>query len=355
MQIIGAFDVHRKQITFKWLNTETGEVRRGRIIPALRETVRQFLVPFKGLDAHFAVEATTGWRFVAEELSSAGLKAHLAEAAETATLRGTKRRAKTDRRDCDHLVDLLISGRLPESWLPPEHVLEIRTLVRLRKDLSDARREWQQRLQAQLFHQGAPSCSPTTTRGRAQLAEAHVSAAGRTVIATGLDVIDYLDRRMAPLDAYLVRFSKMQPGCRALKQGLYGVGDLTAVFIWAELGNCARFSSSADAVRYAGLDITVYESADKRPPGHLSRQGPEALRWAWYEVAQSAARHSSSPDRGYYLEIKRRLNHKRACLSVARKVCRRAHHILRSLGEAAFAPVNMNVLASFERPTSATA
>ena len=137
MQIIGAFDVHRKQITFKWLNTETGEVRRGRIVPALRETVRQFLVPFKGLDAHFALEATTGWRFVAEELSRAGLKAHLAEAAETATLRGTKRRAKTDRRDCDHLVDLLISGRLPESWLPPEHVLEIRTLVRCRKDLSE--------------------------------------------------------------------------------------------------------------------------------------------------------------------------------------------------------------------------
>jgi transposase len=69
VQIIAAFDVHRKQITFKWLDTETGEVRRGRIITALRETVRQFLAPFKGLDAHFAMEATTGWRFVAEELS----------------------------------------------------------------------------------------------------------------------------------------------------------------------------------------------------------------------------------------------------------------------------------------------
>ena len=354
MQIIGAFDVHRKQITFKWLDTETGEVRRGRIIPALRETVRQFLTPFKGLDAHFALEATTGWRFVAEELSRAGLTAHLAEPADTATLRGTKRRAKTDHRDCDHMVDLLISGRLPESWQPPEHVLEIRTLVRLRKDLSDDRRQWQQRLQAQLFHQGAPSLSPTMKQGGAPLVEAALSAAGRNVITTGLDVIDSLDRQLAPLDAYLVRFSKAQPGCRALKQGLYGVGGLTAVFIWAELGNCARFSSSDDAVRYAGLDITVYESAGKRPPGHLSRQGPEALRWALYEVAQSAAR-NASPDRAYYLEVKRRLNHKRACLAVARKVCRRAHHILRNLGEDAFAPVNMSVLPSFERPTLATA
>ena len=354
MRIIGAFDVHRKQITFKWLDTETGEVHRGRIMPALRETVREFLGPFKGLDAHFALEATTGWRFVAEELSRAELTAHLAELAETATLRGTKRRAKTDRRDCDHLVDLLLSGRLPESWLPPAHVLEIRTLVRLRKDLADERREWQQRLQAQLFHQGVQRIPITTAKGWTQLAEADLSAAGRHVVTTGLEVIDHLDRQLAPLDAYLVRFSRLQPGCRALKQRLFGVGDLTAVFIWAELGNCVRFSSSDDAVRYSGLDITVYESADKRPPGHLSRQGPEALRWALYEVAQSAAR-STSPDRTYYLEVKERLNHKRACLSVARKVCRRAHHILRSLGADAFAPVNMSVLPSFEQPILETA
>ncbi len=186
------------------------------------------------------------------------------------------------------------------------------------------------------------------------LPRAELSPAGHQVITTGLDVIDHLDGQLAPLDAYLVRFARLQPGCRALTQRLFGVGDLTAVFIWAELGNCVRFSSSDDAVRYAGLDITVYESADKRPPGHLSRQGPEALRWALYEVAQSAAR-STSPDRAYYLEVKQRLNHKRACLSVARKICRRAHHILRSLGDEAFAPVNMSVLPSFERPALETA
>jgi len=323
-------------------------------MPVLRETVREFLVPFKGRDAHFALEATTGWRFVAEELVRAGLTAHLAEPAETATLRGTKRRAKTDRRDCDHMVDLLISRRLPESWLPPSHVLEIRTLVRLRKDLAEDHREWQQRLQAQLFHQGVQRILITTAEGRTRLAQADLSTAGHQAVTTGLEVIDHLDRQLAPLDAYLVRFSKLQPGCRALQQRLFGVGHLTAAFIWAELGDCARFSSSDDAVRYAGLDITVYESADKRPPGHLSRQGPEALRWALYEVAQSAAR-STSPDYAYYLEVKKRLNHKRACLSVARKVCRRAHHILRSLGEDAFAPVNLRIVPELEQPTSATA
>jgi transposase len=318
-------------------------------MPALRETIREFIEPFKGLDAHFALEATTGWRFVAEELSQAGLSVHLAEPAETAMLR-PKRRAKTDRRDCDHMVDLLLSRRLPESWMPPEHVLEIRTLVRLRKNLTDERREWQQRLQAQLFHQGVQHIRLTTAQGQVQLAEAELSAAGRKVVTTALEAIDHLDQQLTPLDTYLVRFSKIQPGCRALKHRLFGVGAITAVFIWAELGDCLRFSSSDEAVRFSGLDITVYESADKRPPGHLSRQGPEALRWALYEVAQSAAR-ATSPDRAYYREVKERLNHKRACLSVARKICRRAHHILRSLGEDAFAPVDMSVLPSFDQPT----
>src|SRR5256885_2250565 len=78
--------------------------------------------------------------------------------------------------------------------------------------------------------------------------------------------------------------------------GLYGIGHLTAVTILAELGDARRFSSSREAVRYSGLDITVHQSDQRRAPGHLSRQGPPALRWALYEAAQSAHR-ASSPDR----------------------------------------------------------
>ena len=88
---------------------------------------------------------------------------------------------------------------------------------------------------------------------------------------------------------------------------------------------------------YAGLDVTVHDSNARRPPGYLSRQGPAVLRWALFEAAQSAAR-GTSPDHDYYLEVRRRIDHNRACLSVARKLCRRAHHLLRSLGDEALAP-----------------
>src|SRR6058998_1082878 len=61
MQIVGALDVHRRQITTKTLDLESGEVRRGRISPAAREPLREWLERFAGREAHFALEGTTGF------------------------------------------------------------------------------------------------------------------------------------------------------------------------------------------------------------------------------------------------------------------------------------------------------
>jgi transposase len=82
----------------------------------------------------------------------------------------------------------------------------------------------------------------------------------------------------------------------------------------------------------------VHQSDQRRAPGHLSRQGPPALRWALYEAAQVARRVERSPDRQYYLEAKERIGGNRACLSVARKLLKRSYHTLRELGEEALAP-----------------
>ena len=67
-----------------------------------------------------------------------GAVVHLAEPAETAGLKGPKKRAKNDRADARHLRELLMIGRLPESWIPPDHILDLRARVRLRHTLSGA-------------------------------------------------------------------------------------------------------------------------------------------------------------------------------------------------------------------------
>ena len=71
MRIVVALDVHRRQITFKTLERQSGEVRRGRIVPATRGAVREWLEQFAGCEAEFALEGTTGWRFVVEEIERA--------------------------------------------------------------------------------------------------------------------------------------------------------------------------------------------------------------------------------------------------------------------------------------------
>ena len=85
------------------------------------------------------------------------------------------------------------------------------------------------------------------------------------------------------------------------------------------------------------MDITVHESDMRLSPGHLSRQGPPALRWALYGAAQ-VARRPTSPDRGYYEQAAQRLGGNRACLAVARKLLKRSYHTLRELGVEALQP-----------------
>jgi transposase len=340
MEIVGALDVHRRQITFKTLVRATGEVGRGRISPAARSDVRGWLAQFAGCEAEFVLEGTTGWRFVVEEIERAGQRAHLADPTETAARRGRKRRAKTDQSDCDLQLRLLLAGELPESWIPPAHILELRTRVRVRKALVDERTAWQQRLQAQLFHQGVPTgIRPRSLAGRAALERVEISPAGRELVRLAVRMIDAIDVELAPLDQRLRLYARAHPGCRALMEHLYGVGPIVATGLVAELGDCRRFTSSSDAVRHSGLDVTVYQSDRRRAPGRLSHEGPELLRWALFEAAQHASRRAC-PDHGYYRQVVDRIDHNRACLSVARKLCRRAYHILRDLGDQAVAPVD---------------
>jgi hypothetical protein len=86
VSIVMGLDQHRAQIIGEWIDTETGEVQRTRVAPADRAAVRKFLQRFRGRRLEVALEATTGWRFVVEELRRVGAGVHLAEPAETADL-----------------------------------------------------------------------------------------------------------------------------------------------------------------------------------------------------------------------------------------------------------------------------
>jgi transposase len=339
MAIVAGCDVHRAQITFDALDTETGEVTRGRIDPT-PTAVARWTARFAGREIHVAVEACTGWLFVCEALVAAGAVAHLAEPVEARALRGRKRRAKTDREDARWLRELLADGRLPEAWIPPEHVRQWRSRARMRHTLIDERTAWMQRIQATLVHHGIAGTPDKlrTQAGREFLDGLELPTDARERIEIALGMVDAIDPQIAPLERELRRLARRQTGCRALMR-LYGMGELTSLITLCELGDVARLSAPRKAVRMAGIDIGVHRSDRRSRVGKLNRQGSPHLRWALYEAALSACR-PSSPDHADYLALKARgLSHTRASLTIARKLARRSYHALRELGPAALEPV----------------
>ena len=339
MPIVGGLDIHRKQLTFDYLDTATGEVRRGQIAPADRVHLRSWLARFAGRDdVAFALEGCTGWRYVTEELAAAGVAAHVAEPAGTAFARGRKRHAKTDKTDSRRLRELLAEGRLPECWIPPSHILECRALLETYHDLRAGHTAWVQRIHAVFFHRGAPALGEGALRTSRDLqalrasAAVHLSPAGQLQVATALAVLAALEAQLEVLRHRLLAAARHLAGAKVLAERLYGVGPATALALTCWLGGAGRFSSSRKAVRFAGLDVTVYSSDSKRSPGRLSRQGPAVLRWAVYEAGKTHAR-ASAPDHDYYAQVKDRKDSKRAALSEARKILRQACHILAELGD----------------------
>ena len=222
--------------------------------------MRRFLSRFGGQQLEVALEATTGWRFVVEELRRVGARVYLAEPAETSALRGNKKHAKTDRADAKHLRELVMTGRLPECWIPPDHLLDLRARVRLRHTLVDDRGEWQQRIHAVLYHHGIPQrrgLDLLTAAGREWLEQAPLPVAARQQVTIGLEMIDALDAQLPPLDRELGAYARRHTGCKALMRH-YGIGELTSVAILAELGDASRFSSSSSSVTAAWTSPSMH-------------------------------------------------------------------------------------------------
>jgi transposase len=338
MNILDAgFDIHRSQITFDALDTETGEVTTGRIA-STPEAVAKWVERYPDREIHVAIEACTGWFFVSQALESAGAVVHLAEVTETRALRGKKRRAKTDRADARWLRTLLSERRLPEAWIPPEHICFLRMRTRLRKTLKDEQTAWRQRIQATLFHLGKPSLPEGLKgeRARQWISALDLPDGACERIEVSFAMIEAAQVQLEPIDKALREFARRQAGCKAIIDH-FGIGEVTAPVIIAELGDVSRLKRSRQAVRMAGLDIGVYRSDQRSKVGKITKQGSPHLRWALFEAAQSACR-DTSPDHDDYLVLRERgLSHTRASLTIARKLARRCFHSLRELGDESIA------------------
>ena len=150
---------------------------------------------------------------------------------------------------------------------------------------------------AVLFHQGAPVLDQgalRTEKGVAELraaAAAHLSPAGQLQVATALEVTGALEDRRHVVRHQLTDAARHLAGAKVLAARLYGAGPVTALAITCWLAGAGRFSSSRQAVRFAGLDITVHSSAARARPGGC----PGTDRRCCAGRSRRPARHTPGP------------------------------------------------------------
>jgi transposase len=223
--IVMGLDQHRAQIPADWLDTDSGEVSRARVAPTDRAGVRRFVECFGDCELEVALEATTGLavrgRGVAARRGDAasgraGGDSCAARDQEARQERSRGRAASTRAGDGRAAAGVVDCARAHP---------HLRARVRLRHLLVAQRGEWQQRIQAVLYHHGFPQRRNLMTDARRQwLAGQTLPATAREQIMVAIAMLDALDRQRAPIDKQLRSYARRQPGCRAL-MGQFGIGE----------------------------------------------------------------------------------------------------------------------------------
>jgi len=238
-------------------------------------------------------------------------------------------RLKNDKVDAAILAQLLRADLLPEAWIAPAKVRQLRALLRHRISLVRLATQTRNRIHAVAADHGYDrSASYWTGPGRGWLAELDLPAASREIITDCLAVIDGLAPVIDRIDGELHQHAKADPRVKVLRT-LPGVGEFTALVMVAEIGDITRFPSARKLASWAGLTPTVRGSDLHVRHGHISKQGSAWLRWAMNQAAQTAKR---SPDfAATYQAIAGRRGKKIATIAIARKLLTRGWRLLNDM------------------------
>jgi transposase len=242
-----------------------------------------------GTGPEVVLEATYGWYWAADVLADAGAHVHLAH---PLGIKGmSSRRVKTDARDATDLVDLLRMHRLPEAWIAPPPLRELRELVRHRVKLVQQRSGLKASVHAVLAKQGLtlPVSDLFGVRGQQVLAAAPLDAAYRARVNSLCRLIGEYDFEIDLVSRLvttrLARDPDYAPGYRVIQQ-IPGIGPILAAVFTVEIGDVHRFRGARQVCSWAGLTPKHRESDTTVRRGPITKQGSRLVRWAAVEAAQ---------------------------------------------------------------------
>ena len=269
-------------------------------------------------DCQIAVEATYGWEWLVDLLEDHGYDIHLSHPSRTRAIAAA--RVKTDAVDARTLAQLLAVNLLPEAYIAPREIRDLREPLRHRVALTQLRTAVKHRVHGLLARHGIQHDHSHlwTKAGVDYLEQLGLREPPRRRLDSLLRLIVAFDSEIAEVTNEINAQAKADERVKLLCQ-IHGVGPYTAMLVIAEIGEIDRFPSARHLCSWAGLTPRVRSSDGKARLGHISRQGSVFLRWVLVEAAQHT-QVAGGPLRQTYERIAKRRGSKIAKVAIARHI-----------------------------------
>ena len=323
MLIIGC-DFHPGFQQVAIFDNRTGEIEEKRL--QHRAEAEQFYRSLAGQEVRVGMEACGQYPWIERLLQELGFELWFGDAAKVRA--SVVRKQKTDRRDAEHLLKLLMEDRFPRIWVPSLEVRDVRQLLAHRHKQVQARTRTKNQLQAMALSSGVQKKYKLWSKaGRAELEQLPLLPYAAQRRKRLLETLDSLQEEIVELDQWVAEEARERPEAVRLMTHP-GVGSVTALAMVLTLGPAERFGSAKQVGSYFGLIPSEESSGGKQRLGRISKQGSSFLRFLLVEAGQTAARYDPQLKR-FYRRLAARKNRSIAKVAVARKLATRLYLMLR--------------------------
>jgi transposase len=323
MLIIGC-DFHPGFQQVAIFDNRTGEIEEKRL--QHRAEAEQYYRSLAGQQVRVGMETCGHYPWFELLLRELGIELWFGDAAKVRA--SVVRKQKTDRRDAQHLLQLLMEERFPRMWVPSLEVRDARQLLVHRHKQVQSRTRTKNQLQAMALSQGVQKKRKLWTQvGREELEQLPLLPYAAQRRQQLLRALDELEAGMVELDRRVAEEARQRPEAVRLMTHP-GVGPVTALAMVLTLGPAERFQSGKQVGSYFGLIPSEDSSGGKQRLGRISKQGSSFLRFLLVEAGQTAARLDPQLKR-FYKRLAMRKNRSIAKVAVARKLATRLYLMLR--------------------------
>ncbi len=323
MMIIGC-DFHPRFQQISYVDQETGECGECRM--SHPDEAERFYRSLVGRSVRLGAEATGSFDWFRRLMQELGHEVLLGDA--SAIRASAPRKQKTDKRDAQHILKLLLEDRFPTVWQPPLENEDTRQLLLHRCRLVRMRTRIKNQLNAMARNEGLLSSRVWSARRCQQLEALPLTGWNVRRRSDLLVLLKELDRQIDPLDEAVLKAAESDPEARLLMTHP-GVGPVVSLAYVLIIGDWRRFPRGKQVGSYLGLIPSEESSSDKRRLGHISKQGNTLLRWLLVEAAAKAERYDASWHR-QYLRLSMNKHHGVAKVAIAHKLAVRLYWMLRS-------------------------